>query len=55
MIPLFQLAFQKAKENKLIVTVTTSHSAPYKCDTPEDAVAFIKAWVVEPNIDYLSP
>lgn len=32
-----------------------SHSAPYQTDTPEDAVAFVKAWCADPNVDILSP
>ena len=42
------------KHAGLRVAVTTSHSAPYQCDAPEDAVAFVKAWAADANIDILS-
>ncbi len=35
--------------------ITTSHSAPYATDTPADAVNYVKAWVQDTNIDYISP
>lgn len=55
MIPAFAKAFAACKRLGLIVTVTTSHSAPYQTDTPADAVALLKAWVKDDNIDVLSP
>ena len=55
MAPLFAEAFAACKRLGLIVTVTTSHSAPYQTDTPADAVALLKAWVKDDNIDILSP
>lgn len=38
----------------LKVIVTTSHSAPYDMDA-QGAIDLVKAWVVDSNIDYLSP
>merc|ERR1712050_189815 len=55
MIPLFQKSFVALKNEGLIVAITTSHSAPYQCDSPADAVAFVKAWVADGNVDILSP
>lgn len=55
MIPRFALAFRQAKAIGLKVVVTMSHSAPYQTDTPQDAVAFVKAWVRDGNIDMVSP
>lgn len=55
LIPGFASAFKAMKDAGLKVQVTTSHSAPYATDTPEDAVAFVQAWVKDSNIDYLSP
>ena len=55
MVPAFAKAFAAVKRGGLRVAVTTSHSAPYQCDTPEDAVAFVKAWTADANIDILSP
>ena len=51
----FKAAFAACKAAGLKVGVTTSHSAPYATDTPEVAVALIKAWTADPNIDVLSP
>ena len=48
-------AFAAVKHAGLRVAGTTSHSAPYQCDTPPDAVAFVKAWAPDANIDILSP
>mmetsp|Transcript_16569 Transcript_16569/g.36654 ORF Transcript_16569/g.36654 Transcript_16569/m.36654 type:complete len:250 (-) Transcript_16569:118-867(-) len=55
MVPAFAKAFAALKQGGLKVAVTTSHSAPYQCDAPEDAVAYVKAWVADGNIDILSP
>ena len=55
MIPLYQQAFAKAKSLGLVTVVTTSHSAPYECDTTADAVNLVKAWVVDTNLDIISP
>jgi len=55
MIGMFSSAFSACKQAGLIVGVTTSHSAPYQCDTPADAVAFIKAWLQDPYVDVISP
>lgn len=55
MIPLFAASFKEAKRVGLQVIVTMSHSAPYYTESPEDAVAFIKAWVQDENIDIISP
>jgi hypothetical protein len=54
-VPAFATAFAELKKAGLLVGVTTSHSAPYATDTPEDAIAFVKAWVQDDNIDILSP
>eukprot|EP00729_Bicosta_minor_P004956 gene4956-4683_t len=51
----FKAAFAACKSAGLKVGVTTSHSAPYATDTPEVAVALVKAWAVDPNVDVLSP
>jgi len=55
MIPLFRESFAALKHEGLIVAITTSHSAPYQCDTPEDAVAFVKSWAADANLDIISP
>eukprot|EP00041_Stephanoeca_diplocostata_P027246 m.747638 g.747638 ORF g.747638 m.747638 type:complete len:877 (-) comp23144_c0_seq2:155-2785(-) len=55
LVPAFKKAFQAAKSYGLGVIVTVAHSAPYHTDTPEDAVELMKAWVLEGNIDILSP
>ena len=55
MVPLFASAFAACKAASLSVGVTVSHSAPYKTDSPEDAVALIKAWAADENLDILSP
>ena len=55
MVPAFKASFAKVKAAGLNVIVTTSHSAPYDCDTPETAIALVVAWVQDPNIDILSP
>lgn len=51
----FTQSFAACKAAGLKVLVTTSHSAPYKTDRPSDAVALVKSWVSDPNIDILSP
>ena len=51
----FKGAFKALKAAGLKVGVTTSHSAPYQTDTPDVAVALIKAWTADANIDVLSP
>ena len=55
LVPAFASTFAACKRLGLKVVVTTSHSAPYACDTPEDAVAFVKSWAADENIDILSP
>jgi hypothetical protein len=55
LVPAFAAAFTACKKHGLLVGVTTSHSAPYATDTPADAVAFVKAWAADGNIDLLSP
>jgi len=54
-VPAFAAAFQACKEAKLMVGVTTSHSAPYQTSTPATAVDLVKAWVGDDNVDILSP
>jgi len=51
----FAAAFAATKAAGLQCHVTTSHSAPYKADSPAVSVALIKAWVTDANIDSLSP
>eukprot|EP01063_Lacrimia_lanifica_P012715 TRINITY_DN193_c0_g1_i1.p1 TRINITY_DN193_c0_g1~~TRINITY_DN193_c0_g1_i1.p1 ORF type:complete len:246 (+),score=89.48 TRINITY_DN193_c0_g1_i1:53-790(+) len=51
----FGKAFAAAKKAGLTVAITMSHSAPYACDTPADAVAMVKAWAADTNVDILSP
>jgi hypothetical protein len=55
LVPAFRKAFVEAKRLGLKVIVTFSHSAPYETDAPADAVAMVKAWVDDENIDALSP
>jgi len=55
MIPAFNQAFKQLKQDGMIVAVTTSHSAPYEAPTPEDSVELLKAWVKNPDIDFISP
>ena len=45
MVPAFAASFAKVKAAGLNVIVSTTHSAPYDCDTPQDAVDLVKAWV----------
>jgi len=54
-VPLFAQAFASLKQAGLKVGVTTSHSAPYQCDSAEDSVEFVKAWAADPNVDVISP
>ena len=53
--PVFKSAFMKAKSLNLTIVVTTSHSAPSKTDTPQDAIDFVKFWANDSDIDILSP
>ena len=46
MVPAFAKPFAPVKHVGFRVAVTTSHSAPYQCDTPEDAAALVKARAV---------
>jgi len=55
MAPLFEASFAAMKKAGLVVAVTTSHSAPYQCDSPQDAVDFVKAWCADSNVDVISP
>jgi len=55
MSPLFAQSFAAMRNAGLLVGVTTSHSAPYACDTPEDATNILRAWCADPNIDIISP
>ena len=55
MIPAFAASFAKVQAAGLAVIVTMSGSAPFSCDTPQDAVDLVKAWVQDSNIDILSP
>lgn len=51
----FSESFAKCKAAGLKIFVTTSHTAPYKSDSPQDAVTLVRSWVSDPNIDILSP
>ena len=53
--PAFASVFAACKKMGLTVAITTSHSAPYMCDSSADAVALVKGWVSDPNVDILSP
>merc|ERR1719213_23248 len=55
MIPVLAASFKALKDAGLEVGITVSHSAPYKCDSAADAVAFVKAWVKDPNVAFISP
>jgi hypothetical protein len=55
MVDLFRESFQVCKQSGLTVIVTTSHSAPYQTSTPDVAVALVKEWVRDKNIDAISP
>lgn len=55
MSALFAKSFAAMRDAGLLVGVTTSHSAPYACDTPEDATNILRAWCADPNIDIISP
>jgi hypothetical protein len=55
MVGLFSQSFQACKQAGLAVIVTTSHSAPYQTSTPDVAVALVKSWVRDKNIDAISP
>ena len=55
LIPAFNDAFRACKDLRLSVAITTSHSAPYATDTPQDAIDLVKAWASNPNVDILSP
>jgi len=51
-IPAMEAAFAATKAAGLKVLVTTSHSAPIKCNACKQVIA---SWVQSDNIDYLSP
>jgi len=51
----FSQSFQACKQAGLAVIVTTSHSAPYQTSTPDVAVALVKSWVRDKNVDAVSP
>ena len=53
--PAFAAAFAACKQQGLGVVVTTSHSAPYQTDSSADAVALVRGWAQDENIDVLSP
>jgi len=55
MIPLFAAAFAAIKKAGLGVAVTVSKCAPYQADTPIDSLEYIKAWLKDENIDFMSP
>ena len=51
MVLAFVKASAAAKHAGLRVGETTNHSAPFQCDTPEDAAALVKAWS-SANVDF---
>ena len=53
--PLFRNAFAAVNEANLAVVITTSHSGPYRAESPQDAVNFVKSWVSDPNVHVISP
>jgi len=55
MNPIFANAFQAVQDAGMKVGITVSHSAPYDCDTPQDAVDFMQAFVADTNVDLMSP
>jgi len=55
LVKAFAESFATCKASGLKIFLTTSHSAPYKTDTPQDAVKLVKSWVKDVNIDILSP
>jgi len=55
MNPVFSSAFAAVKNAGLKNAITVSHTAPYDCDTPQDAVDFVKAFVQDANVDIISP
>ena len=54
-VPAFSRAFERVKAAGLTVVITTSHSAPYQTDSPSDAVALVRSWAADENVDVLSP
>lgn len=55
MVAAFASAFKNLKSAGLLVAITTSHSAPYQTDDPSVAIALVKAWVNDTNVDIVSP
>jgi len=55
MVPAFEKSFADVKAAGLLVAVTTSHSAPYSTDPPEDAATYVSSWAQSTNVDILSP
>lgn len=56
MVNAFSQSFQACHQQAgLRVIVTTSHSAPYQTQTPDVAVALVKSWVRDKNIEAVSP
>jgi len=55
MNPVFSSAFAAIKSAGMKVAITVSHTAPYDCDSPQDAVDFVAAFVQDPNVDIISP
>jgi len=53
--PVFASAFAAVKAAGMKVAITVSHTAPYDCDTPQDAVDFVRAFVADTNVDIISP
>merc|ERR1712100_364749 len=37
------------------VGITTSHTAPFRVSTKQDAIDYIKAFVKDPSVDVISP
>jgi len=55
MNPRFAASFAAVKAKGMKVAITVSHTAPYDCDSPQDAVDFVEAFVQDSNVDIISP
>jgi hypothetical protein len=55
LITAFKKSFSAAKQLGLATVVTTSHSAPYQTSSPQDAVDLVSSWVLDNNLDVISP
>ena len=51
----FERAFAALKKAKMLVMVTTSHSAPYAASSEKAKDLIVKSWIKSKNIDIFSP